>query len=101
MAEWWMEGSIGRLTDMEDSVARLLRKKATFHIVPNMNPDGSRRCHMRTNALGVTLNREWHEPSQERSPEVLLVRNAMDETEVDMAMDAHGKEAIQIGRPHL
>src|SRR3546814_10071135 len=25
MAEWWMEGAIERLTDMEDSVARLLR----------------------------------------------------------------------------
>src|SRR3546814_10781713 len=69
MAEWWMEGAIERLTDMEDSVARLLRKKATFHIVPNMNPDGSRRGHLRTNAIGVNLNREWHEPSLERSPE--------------------------------
>src|SRR3546814_20431367 len=89
-----MEGAIERLTDSEDSVARLLRKKATFHIVPNMNPDGSRRGHLRTNAIGVNLNREWHEPSLERSPEVLLVRNAMDETGVDFAMDVHGDEAI-------
>src|SRR3546814_15892349 len=59
-----------------------------------MNPDGSRRGHLRTNAIGVNLNREWHEPSLERSPEVLLVRNAMDETGVDFAMDVHGDEAI-------
>ena len=34
MAEWWMEGALERLTDEEDAVARLLRQKATFHIVP-------------------------------------------------------------------
>ena len=71
MAEWWMEGALERLLDDADPVARRLREKATFHIVPNMNPDGSRRGHLRTNAVGVNLNREWHEPSPERSPEVL------------------------------
>ena len=94
MAQWWMEGALERLTDEEDAVARLLRQKATIHLVPNMNPDGSRRGHLRTNAVGVNLNREWHEPSMERSPEVLLVRNAMDATGVDFAMDVHGDEAI-------
>jgi murein tripeptide amidase MpaA len=49
---------------------------------------------LRTNAAGVNLNREWHEPSAERSPEVLCVRNAMDSTGVDFAMDIHGDEAI-------
>ncbi|PTQ10746.1 hypothetical protein CLG96_10080 [Sphingomonas oleivorans] len=94
MAEWWMEGALERLTDEHDPVARALRDKATFHIVPNMNPDGSRRGHLRTNAAGVNLNREWHEPSPERSPEVLHVRAKMDETGVDFAMDVHGDEAI-------
>lgn len=94
MAEWWMEGAIERLCDAEDSVARLLRAKATFHIVPNMNPDGSRRGHLRTNAVGVNLNREWHEPSLERSPEVFHVRAEMDRTGVDFAIDVHGDEAI-------
>ncbi|MBB6124736.1 M14 family metallopeptidase [Sphingobium subterraneum] len=94
MAEWWIEGALDRLCDVEDSVARLLRQKATFRIVPNMNPDGSRRGHLRTNAVGVNLNREWHDPSLERSPEVFHVRAAMDETGVDFAMDVHGDEAI-------
>jgi len=94
MAEWWMEGALDRLTDPSDPVARVLRREATFHIVPNMNPDGSRRGHLRTNAAGVNLNREWHDPSAERSPEVLCVRNRMDETGVDFAMDVHGDEAI-------
>ena len=94
MAEWWMEGALEKLTDPDDPVARILRRECTFHIVPNMNPDGSRRGHLRTNAAGVNLNREWHAPSAERSPEVLCVRNAMDESGVDFAMDIHGDEAI-------
>jgi murein tripeptide amidase MpaA len=49
---------------------------------------------LRTNYAGVNLNREWAEPSAERSPEVLAIRNAMDETGVHWAMDVHGDEAI-------
>ena len=94
MAEWWMEGAVQMLTDPADPHARLLHEKATIHLVPNMNPDGSRRGHLRTNYAGVNLNREWHEPTAERSPEVLCVRDAMDETGVDFAMDVHGDEAI-------
>ncbi|WP_404336623.1 M14-type cytosolic carboxypeptidase [Sphingomonas sp. MMS12-HWE2-04] len=94
MAEWWMEGALEKLTDPEDASAQALRAKATFHLVPNMNPDGSRRGHLRTNAAGVNLNREWHAPTPERSPEVLAVRNAMDETGVTFAIDVHGDEAI-------
>src|SRR3954454_18035973 len=94
MAEWWMEGALEKLTDEDDPVARLLRRECTFRVVPNMNPDGSRRGHLRTNAAGVNLNREWHAPSAEKSPEVLAVRNAMDQTGVDFAMDVHGDEAI-------
>jgi murein tripeptide amidase MpaA len=94
MAEWWMEGALEKLTDDDDPVARVLRSECTFHVVPNMNPDGSRRGHLRTNAAGVNLNREWHAPSPEKSPEVLCVRNAMDQVPPDFAMDVHGDEAI-------
>ncbi|GAA4642813.1 M14-type cytosolic carboxypeptidase [Pontixanthobacter gangjinensis] len=93
-AEWWMEGALECLTDPTDTVARMLREKCTFHIVPNCNPDGSHRGHLRTNAVGVNLNREWAEPTAEKSPEVLVIRNKMDETGVHFAMDVHGDEAI-------
>lgn len=93
-AEWWMEGALECLTDPSDPVARALRKKCRFHIVPNCNPDGSQRGHLRTNAAGTNLNREWDEPTAEKSPEVLAIRNKMDETGVDFAMDVHGDEAI-------
>jgi len=94
MAEWWMEGALNRLVDPADPVARRLRAAATIHLVPNMNPDGSCRGHLRTNAAGVNLNREWHAPSPERAPEVLAVLKAMQESGVDAAMDVHGDEAI-------
>jgi murein tripeptide amidase MpaA len=94
MAEWWMEGALECLTDPADPVARVLRQKCRLHIVPNCNPDGSFRGHLRTNAVGVNLNREWDDPSAEKSPEVLAIRTAMDETGVHFAMDVHGDEAI-------
>lgn len=94
MAQWWMEGALERLCDPADPVARKLRAKARLHIVPNMNPDGSRRGHLRTNAAGVNLNREWHAPTRERSPEVLVVLERMKATGVDFALDVHGDEAI-------
>lgn len=94
MAEYWMEGALEMLTDGRDPVALNLRDQCTFHIIPNMNPDGARRGHLRTNAVGVNLNREWANPTPERSPEVLCVRNAMDKTGIHWAMDVHGDEAI-------
>lgn len=94
MAEWWMEGALECLTDPADPVARVLRRQCRLHLVPNCNPDGSRRGHLRTNAVGANLNREWHEPTAARAPEVLAIRNAMDATGVRFSMDVHGDEAI-------
>jgi murein tripeptide amidase MpaA len=93
-AEYWMEGALAMLTDPSDPHARTLRQKCRLHIVPNCNPDGSCRGHLRTNYAGVNLNREWATPSAEKSPEVLAIRNAMDATGVHWAMDVHGDEAI-------
>ena len=94
MASWWMEGFIDRLLDDDDTLSRLIREQATIHIVPHANPDGSFRGHLRTNAAGANLNREWLEPTAERSPEVLAIRNAMDETGVALCLDVHGDEAL-------
>jgi murein tripeptide amidase MpaA len=94
MAEWWMEGFIERLLDSADPVSQELLHRAVFHIAPNMNPDGSRRGHLRTNAAGANLNREWLEPSMERSPEVFVIRKAMAETGVHFCLDVHGDETV-------
>ena len=94
MAEWLVEGLLDRLTDPADALAGQLLTQATFYVVPNMNPDGSARGHLRTNACGANLNREWETPTIERSPEVKLVRDRMDETGLHFALDVHGDEVL-------
>lgn len=94
MAEWWVEGFLDALLDPNSETAQQLLKKAVFYIVPNMNPDGSARGHLRTNAAGINLNREWSTPTLEKSPEVYLVRDKMDETGCDLVLDVHGDEAL-------
>lgn len=94
MAEWWMEGFLQRLTDPADALAQDLLRKAVFYVVPCMNPDGARRGHLRTNAAGTDLNRAWQNPSMETSPEVYLVREAMERFRPDFCLDVHGDEAI-------
>ena len=94
MAEWWMEGFLHRLSDPDDPVARELLERAVFYVVPNMNPDGSKRGHLRTNAVGSNLNREWMDASLEKSPEVFYVREMMAQTGVDFCLDVHGDEAL-------
>ncbi|MEZ8141073.1 M14-type cytosolic carboxypeptidase [Enterovibrio sp. FF113] len=94
MAEWFIEGLLLRLLDETDTVGKTLIDNAVIRVVPNMNPDGSIRGHLRHNAIGVNLNREWQTPSVERSPEVFYVRERMLETGVDMFLDIHGDEAI-------
>ena len=94
MAEWFVEGLLERLVDDGDRIARALLDRAVVHVVPNMNPDGSVRGNLRTNAAGANLNREWMAPSLERSPEVLHVRAAMRESGVAAFLDVHGDEAL-------
>lgn len=94
MAEWLVEGLIYSLLDGDNATGKLLLDKANFYIVPNMNPDGSVRGHLRTNAVGTNLNREWSNPSLEKSPEVFYVINKMEVTGVDLFYDVHGDEEI-------
>ncbi|WP_347556656.1 M14-type cytosolic carboxypeptidase [Robbsia sp. KACC 23696] len=98
MAEWFVEGFLRRLLGLGewagDPVGRALRERAVFHIVPNMNPDGAALGNLRTNAAGANLNREWMQPSAERSPEVLMVREAIAASGIAMFFDIHGDESL-------
>ncbi|WP_296942168.1 M14-type cytosolic carboxypeptidase [uncultured Massilia sp.] len=94
MAEWFVEGMLDALLDPAHPFGRQLLKEAVFYVVPNMNPDGSVRGNLRTNAAGANLNREWFAPSMERSPEVFLVRQKMHQTGVDLLLDVHGDEGL-------
>jgi len=108
MAEYYAEGLLERLLGLtncdgcQDGLVRTLCDQFTFYIVPNMCPDGSLRGHLRTNAAGCNLNREWaptpsenyDAPTIERSPEVYHVLAKMDETGVDVFLDIHGDEEL-------
>jgi len=94
MAEFAIEGLLQKLLDVNDSCSRALLKSAVFYIIPNMNPDGSVLGHLRTNAAGVNLNREWLNASMAQSPEVFLTQQKMRETGVDLFIDCHGDEEI-------
>lgn len=94
MASFWMEGFVQRLLDVHDPVSRALLNKVDIYAVPNMNPDGSRLGHLRANAVGVNLNREWDKPSKDKSPEVFHTRAHMLATGCDLSLDIHGDEDI-------
>jgi murein tripeptide amidase MpaA len=94
MAEWFIEGFLHSLLDENNPAARKLLSETAFYVVPNMNPDGSSRGNLRTNAAGANLNREWEAPSMETSPEVYLVRERMMAEGGDLFLDIHGDEEL-------
>jgi murein tripeptide amidase MpaA len=109
-AEWFAEGLLERLlapSQRRDGLVSSLLKQYTFHIIPNMCPDGSFRGHLRTNAAGANLNREWSitlrsgdaggdyiAPTLARSPEVYHTLNRLDATGCDVCVDVHGDETL-------
>lgn len=94
MAEWWVEGFLDRLLDEHDPVARALLERCVVYLVPNMCIDGAVRGHLRCNAHGRNLNREWRDPSLQASPEVYSVIQRMQQTGVDFSLDVHGDEEL-------
>lgn len=94
MAEWLVEGTLNALLDPANPFARKILEKAVVYVVPNMNPDGSARGNLRTNAAGANLNREWMNPSLASSPEVYHVKNKIHEVGCDLFLDVHGDEAL-------
>lgn len=111
MASFYVEGLLNRLLGlddegkssgpMKDEVVKRAIDMFTFHIVPNVNPDGSVAGYLRTNAAGSNLNREWATvrddyiaPSLDKSPEVLYILREMDKSGVDAFLDIHGDEAL-------
>lgn len=90
MAGWFIEGFLDALA--ADACAPL-RRRARFHVVPRMNPDGFALGNHRTNAAGLDLNRQWERTSR-LAAEVRLVKAAMAERGVDLFLDVHGDERL-------
>jgi len=94
MAEWLVEGTLNSLLDPSNPIARAILDQAVLYVVPNMNPDGSVRGNLRTNAAGANLNREWMTPSLETSPEVYHVKKKIEQVGCDLFLDIHGDEGL-------
>ena len=65
-ASFFAEGLLDRLLGLSDdaqsaadALPAAMLAAFTWHVVPAMNPDGVCRGHLRTNAAGANLNREW------------------------------------------
>lgn len=97
MAEWFMQGLIERLQQTDDAELSALLEQADLYLVPNMNPDGAFRGHLRTNYAGRDLNRAWQSASEADSPEVYFIQQQMRAVGVDLFLDIHGDEEI----PHV
>eukprot|EP00494_Astrolonche_serrata_P025373 UN25634 len=103
-AEWWMDGFVNTLLETGNKTVETLLSEATVYLIPNMNPDGAVHGHLRTNAEGANLNREWgsnvygsyQAPTVDLSPEVHHVLAKMDKTGVDFFLDVHGDEALPV-----
>ncbi|MCZ4321315.1 M14-type cytosolic carboxypeptidase [Pseudomonas anguilliseptica] len=97
MAEWFMQGLLECLQRRDDAELNTLLEQADLYLVPNMNPDGAFRGHLRTNVAGCDLNRAWQSASETDSPEVYFVQQQMRTVGVDLFLDIHGDEEI----PHV
>eukprot|EP01046_Picozoa_sp_COSAG06_P045539 COSAG06_NODE_6311_length_2989_cov_8.844983_4_plen_308_part_00 len=70
MGSFFIEGLLRRLASNDttspgssssDAARATVLNAATILAVPHTNPDGGSRGHLRTNAAGANLNREWYE----------------------------------------
>ena len=85
---WILEGFVKRLLERKSA----LKKKYTFFIIPNANPDGNVRGHWYVTSKGINLNRDWLNP---KSPEVKAIKKQMDKYGYDLVFDLHGDEGCK------
>jgi murein tripeptide amidase MpaA len=93
-ASWWADAFLRRLLDPTDAGALDVLRRARLHVVPNMNPDGSRLGQHRCNRHGVNLNAAWNAPSVETSPAVRAVLDRMALSRIDFCLDVHADEEL-------
>ena len=85
---WILEGFVKRLLERKST----LKKKYTFFIIPNANPDGNVRGHWYVTSKGINLNRDW---LNTKSPEVKAIKKQMDKYGYDLVFDLHGDEGCK------
>jgi murein tripeptide amidase MpaA len=75
-------------------VAKALRDKFIFKIIPMMNPDGVIHGNYRTSLSGRDLNRRWSKTSKDFEPEIFnikeYIRELSQKYEIVLVCDLHG-----------
>ena len=92
MAEWWMKGFLERLSDPSDPISKALLDRA--EALPNMNPDGSVRGHLRTNAGWGKPQSRMGQPNTGTLTRSVLGSRKDERNQVDFCLDVHGDEEI-------
>lgn len=92
-ASWMMKGCIDYLLSDEE-VARELRRKFVFKIVPMLCPDGVINGNYRCGIVGHDMNRRWAKPSPKQHSTIyhakLMIEEMLQEREVVLFCDLHG-----------
>ena len=87
MAEWFMEGLLEELLGQSNQLHQALLANTNFYVVANMNPDGSVEGNLRTNGMGIDLNRAWLNPNIQQAPESHFIFKHMKDIGVDLFVD--------------
>ena len=78
----------------DSDIAKYLRKKYIFKIIPMLNPDGVVNGNFRANLKGKDLNRQWKEPTSIISPTILATKEIVKKTllsrNIYLYCDFHG-----------
>ena len=65
-----MQGAIEFLTDVNNSMANVLRDHFVFKLVPMLSPDGVIIGNYRCRLAGCDLNRRWKNPMKSLHPTI-------------------------------
>ena len=92
-ASWIMRGIIDTLVG-NTPLARKLRSKFIFKIIPMLNPDGVICGNYRCSLAGLDLNRQWASPSKHLMPTIWHMKEIMKRLKEDRTValftDIHG-----------
>ena len=92
-ASWMMKGCIDYLLS-DAEVARELRRKFVFKIVPMLCPDGVINGNYRCGISGHDMNRRWAKPNPKQHSTIyhakLMIEEMLQEREVVLFCDLHG-----------
>lgn len=73
-----MKGVLDFLTSEYDEIAIALRRNFVFKIIPMINVDGVIYGNYRCSLSGIDLNRVWKKPNGTLFPEIVAIKNLVE-----------------------